>query len=919
MSYLKSDTHQEGLSIFLKIAVLAAIFITASLTELSVSAVHSQDRTSPSQQHYSFVLTGIPLVEALDVLITETDINLFYESEMVEGKTTFCSIENRPIENILLCVLRGTELDFYQLSSGMYVLVNLPKAEAKFGALAGLVLDAHTGEPLPDASVLLAYAETGTATNTDGRFALSQLNPGLHPIIVTHVAYEDLYDSLYVDPGAETSVRYAMSPRTFMTTPIVIDGLQERVPSEQLATRTIDTEELLLDPSPTPSTHVALNNVVGVGGGEAFADIHVQGGDSGEHLYALDGIPVFVPIRNGGFFGAFSPLAVNQITVHKAGFDASEGSYLAGVVDITHELTTSQETLLDVQIDALSANGRLQGSLDKIDNIHLAWMVTGRIGLWELFQPGPIEQQLREWSRPNTYLFENLVPGATADTINTQMDAPVDIRFSDIHAGTRIRIGGLRSLYLSMYQGHNAFGGEQVSLLPESIESRSEDYRWSNKMRQARYEWVSGHKTFLHIGLWSSDYELIHPADRFPFSPGDTVEEEEDEMENEELEVEDFNQISEVGLKVGFDTALGSRHTLSGSLEPILTKTKFSLSVDPSGETDPITHLGIRPARTRIQSFLQDKIALNQHTQVTLGSRFTYIPAQQRLYAEPRLSIRHDLPDGPGGAWALFGAVGLYRQFLFQFDVSDYNQTTLLPGFRFWIPLGEDERASSAYHTAAGLLYIPAQEWKIRLEGYYKHQPQLAVLDYINKNGIRSADGYAYGGGLSITYDRTLFRFQAQYEYGQAYRRTEDRFSGRYVGVPWNAPHQLNATLDLRIVKGLMTTVRWQGIYNRTWAYRQAYYDYIEPIDSQLPSGTPSSIFSSPSQHILRTFSQIDAGISYELDLGRLRVQARLNMINIGDRKNVFDWIIEQEEAFQRREDRHTTPFYSTASLRVIY
>jgi len=922
MSYLKNDTPLNALPFLLRVVALTIALFSTSILEWTGRDAYSQNRdpdTPSSEQTYTFILNGIPLSDALDVLIDETDINLFYESEMVDGKTTFCAIENRLIEDVLRCVLRRTELDFYRLSSGMYVLIDRPRAEAKFGALAGLVLDAQTGEPLPDASILLAYAETGTATNNDGRFALSQLNPGLHPIIVTHVAYEDYYDSLYVAAGEETSIRLDLQPRTFISAPIVIDGLQERVPSEKLETRRIAAEELILTPSHTPSTHEALNDIVGVGGGEAFSDIHVQGGDSGEHLYALDGIPVFVPIRNGGFFGAFSPFALSQVTVHKAGFDATEGSYLAGVIDIEHELTTDRETILDVQIDPLSANARLQGQINRFEPLQMSWMVTGRLGLWDIFQPGPIEQQLLAWSRPNTFVYDSLVPGAANDSTTTTVNpADLEVRFSDIHAATRIRLGTKRSLYLSLYEGRNVFGDGDLSIAPEQVESGNEDYRWTNQMQQARYEWVVGHRTFAHLGVWSSDYRLSHPVDRFPFSPGDTTEEESDQEGEEGVEAEDFNEISELGIKAGFDMALGSRHTLSVGLEPIFTASKFLLSVDPSGQADPISHSIIRPAKTRIQSFVQDDMALSDRTQLKAGSRFTYVPSQKRLYAEPRLSIRHDIPDGAGGAWAVYAATGLYRQFIFQFDVSDYNQSTLLPGFRFWLPLGQDTRASTAYHAAVGLLYIPDEAWQIRAEGYYKHQPQLAVLDYVSKNGIRNAEGYAYGAGLSVTYDIPMVRIQAHYEYGQARRRIADRFDGAYVQVPWNAPHQVNANAQIRLFDGMIATLRWEGIYNRSWAYRQAYYDYLEPSNTQPQDNTPA-LFTSPNQDILPAFSQVDIGLSYNMNVGRFRLQARLTALNVFDRKNVFDWVIEEESAIQTRTNRFTTPFYSSASIRIRY
>lgn len=929
MSYSKSKTISKGPLFALLISTLASLLVALTFCIGATQEAFSQDRkdTRYSEPTYSLSLAGEPLSKALDVLIDQTDINLFYESELVEGKHVFCSIENRPIEDLLRCILRRTELDFYQLSSGMYVLIDRPRAEAKFGNLAGLVIDAYTGEPLPDAAVMLAYAETGTATNMDGRFALGRLTPGMHPVFVTHVAYENLYDSLYVSPDEETFVRLLLNPRTIVATPIIVDGLQERLPSERLASQKLDTEDLLINPTHTPSTHQALNSIVGVRGGEAFSDMHVQGSDSGEHLYTLDGAPVFVPLRNGGFFSAFSPLALSKITVHKAGFGASEGSYLAGVIDIDHELASSKESLLDIHIDALSANGRLQGSINTFENIGLSWMVAGRTSLWKVLQPGPIEQQLRSWSQPNAFIYNSLVPGAISNPTGSTSEPPLNIEFTDLHVASRLRLGTSRSLYFSMYLGNNAFGQQRIPTDQFFDESESEDYSWSNKMWQARYEWVLGHKTFLSVGVWSSDYRLIHPIDRFPFSPGDTGESEseskededsnDEEPEFEEPDVEDFNEIFEYGFKVGFDRSIGSRHTLSGAIEPIFTKSDFSLSVDPTGETSPITDSSLDPLRSRIRSFIQDNIAFSERTQLTLGSRFTYIPIQQRLYAEPRLALRHDIPDGPGGTWAFHGAVGLYRQYMFQFDVSDYNRSTLLPGFRFWIPVGKDIRATAAYHAALGILFIPTNEWQIRLEGYYKHQPRLAVLDYVEKDGIRKAEGYAFGGGATIRYEIPLLRLQTSYEYSIAQRRIDNRFDGHFIEVPWHAPHQINTTLDVQITSGLLATIQWEGVFRRTWAYRQAYYDYLEPLSNQDPNDR--SFFSSPSQHILRSFSQLDAGISYSTAIGRLNVQAQINVINILDRKNVFDWVIEEAGDFRIRRNRITTPFYSTASIRIRY
>ncbi len=857
---------------------------------------------------HSFVLMGVPLEEALALLIDQTRIDLFFESELVDGKTTYCAIEQAGLEAVLRCILAGTTLDYYRLSTGVYVLTAGPLGAVAYGSVTGRVIDRQTLEPLPDASIMLADAATGTTTNEAGRFALRQLEPGLHPIVVSHVAYEAGVDSVWLSPGEHRDLEVVLQARTFESTPIIVNGLYERMPSAQLGKGELTAEALQRPgPSATPSTYEVLNDVVGVRIGDTFADLHVQGGDSGEHQHRLDGVPIFVPLRNGGFFGAFSPLAIEQITVHKAGFQASEGSFLSGAIEMDHAIASREKERIDVQVDPLSVNGRIQGQERFSESVRGSWMVAGRLGLWGLFQPAPVERRFRMWSQPGSFVSSVLSsgsrPGCSAEV---ERSPPLHIEFSDFHAATRLRFGATRSLYASLYQGSHAFGIGDRSSSTGSGEDREQDYSWLNTMRQVRYEWVQGQRGFMHVGFWSSSYRLEHPVDRSPFSSDTGL-----------VELDDFDEIIETGISVGFDYAIGARHTLSGKLEPVLTESEFSLSIDPTGVSAPIDHHILAPARWYVQGFLEDVLALSDRSQLTLGARYTYVPAQQRLYAEPRLSWRYDRPDGPGGAWAFQAAAGLYRQFIYQFDVADYNASTLLPGFRFWIPIGKHMRASTAYHLASSVLFAPAEHWQLLVEGFYKYQPHLMVLDYAGSEGLLAARGYAYGSAVALKYETRAFRIQGHYEYDVARRQVNNRFGGAFVSVPWEAPHQTQLSIGYTLWEGLTATLRWQGIWGRSWAFRQAYYDYLEPLSE--PNRSAADLFSHPERDVLPAYSRVDAGFGFARRLGRLRLQARVNAINLFDRKNELDWILEDDGGRLVRKARTAIPLFSSFSIRIRY
>ncbi len=885
----------------------------------------SSPPTVDQQARYTFVLVGLPLMEALGALIDKTQISLVYETELVEGKTTFCHARQEPQENVLACILKGSGLDYYRLSSGTYVLFADPRTRPRYGQLAGRVTDADTGAPLADANVLLAGEGTGAATNQAGRFAFASLKPGPHLLVVTHVAYHDQADTVWVAPDATGSVALSMKARTFLTAPVVISGFASRFPSEDLGLGRRTASEL----APTIGTDDVVQDIeaiVGVQVGDALSDVHVQGGASGEHQFLLDGATVFVPIQNGGFIGPFSPFAVQQITVQKAGFEAAHGSHLSGVIEVEHRVASARKRELVLQVDPLSLNGRLNGKTTQAGRLQASWMVAGRASLWNLHQPRRLEDLFQTWSTPDLFLADVLQASDGNPAPNDPTPAPaaidpVEVGFADLHAAVRLQWDDLHSVHASLYRGRNIFGMQRHASPFDDID---DEYAWANTTSQVRYEGVLSSRAFASAGLWISNYEFSHPFERSPFAAS--------EAESvDSSSSKDFNDIGEVGLRAGWNYAATVRHFLSGDVEVAHTTSEFSLSLDPLGATPAVDPAFRKPARWRLSAFLEDRLALSHRATLTLGTRLTYLPSLQSVYAEPRLAFRYDPPAGRWGTWALRAAVGLYRQFINQFDVATYNPTALVPSVRFWLPVGVDGSPPRAYHLTGALLYLPDKMWQFSIESFYKHHPYLLVLDYGSPtiadqtpaaslgNLLTDADGYAYGVAFSTHRTTRKTRLAAQYEYAVARRRVANRFGGAFVAVPWNTPHRFYVSLDVVPLPRWTATLRWQGIAGRAWGFRQAYYDYLEP-HPETRLFAPFDL-SAPEAHRLPLFSQWDVGVAYSHQIAGLGVQARLNLINVFDRHNVRDWSLRYDDARAAyvRTVRRSTPFIPSLSLRVSW
>ncbi len=70
------------------------------------------------------------------------------------------------------------------------LLLGLTPAQAQTGTIAGVVVDAETGETLVGANVALRGTTTGTATDLDGRYRIRDLAPGTYDVVVSFVGFQ---------------------------------------------------------------------------------------------------------------------------------------------------------------------------------------------------------------------------------------------------------------------------------------------------------------------------------------------------------------------------------------------------------------------------------------------------------------------------------------------------------------------------------------------------------------------------------------------------------------------------------------------------------------------------------------------------------------------------------------------------------
>ncbi|MBX2818860.1 MAG: TonB-dependent receptor [Rhodothermaceae bacterium] len=942
-----------------------------------VNVGYSQD-TEDSNKRYTVDLRGIPLSDAFDKVVELSSINLALDFQLIDGKVSTCSAVDLPLREMLECLIVGTGLEIKRLPSGTFIVtqkLDIAAADNP-GELTGRVVDFESGEPLISAHVLLAQANTGDITNTSGRFSFSRLNPGTYKIAVTYIGYQDFVDTVRVEAGENKQIELGMKVEPLISAPIIVNGLVPRFSSELLEADTLSTS--VSASSYSGDVLRSVETVIGVHVGDAFADVHVQGGGAGEHQYRLDGAPVFVPMHQGGLVGPFSAFALDKFTVHKAGYGVTHGSSLSGVIEVNHRLTPIVGNRFDLQIDPLSVNALAMGSLGNREQVGVNWMVAGRQGLWSLYRPPALSDHLSQWSSPDYFLLRALSPvkevkqharypayssrigpePLTSEWLNVMPANSFqdDFNFYDIHSALRIHLGSTKSIHASLYKGGNRLGDEEVLLGRninngegsggvEDLLTMDSQLTWNNTIAQVKYEHIIGRRMFAEWSTWYSglDFTQDMTPDTFAYSievppeyshmnGGDSVQGTRSRY-NTDLKADDRNSIAEIGFKSELNYSLNNKHFFTWGLESVRSESDFVLNLLsplPEGRRPASAFVSLPSSHWRWTGYIEDSISFSDQTNVNIGLRLTTLDSQGPIYAEPRVAFRHDAKKSIIGPWAFRAAVGLYRQYVNQFDVASLNLNALFSNARFWLPVDETVNPSRSLHASGAFLFMPDPSWRVRLEGYYKWQPHLLVIDYHRssitdrfQSAVRTqsdlligADGYGYGAAISFEKNTASASASARYEFSFAEQRIPNRFDGNYLMVPWNIPHRITTSFDVALSDDFTFVGRVENQIGRAWAYRDAYYNFLEPSDVFGAFGAYE--LSDPESHRLPLITKLDLGFSYTRRINNSRLQVRLDLANLLSNSNIEEWMLiydESSEAFMR-EERTLTPFFPSLTVR---
>lgn len=795
---------------------------------------------------------NLSLTSVLEDVFSETDINFFIGWDNRVILTLNNSIYDSLPEGVLEApkqasivaednyVLNSPLLDSRISTSGTTNTVKTfrigkerQKTGKEFFTLSGYIRYAVSGEPIPNLSVIVQRLNKGVTTGDDGfyqitlpqgQYLLETSAMGIEPSKVNVVLYdsgtlninlnEDLQrlDEVIVRGDAVRNVQDAAMGNTKL-------GSEE---SKNIPL-VLGERDILKIATTLPGISTA---------GEGAAGFNVRGGKTDQNLILLDNAVIYNPTHFFGFFQAFNPFVIKDLTIYKGSMPPAFGGRLSSVFDISSKDASTTALKGEASVGPVTANAVVEIPLVQ----EKAGLLIGARGAYS------------DW----------ILRSLDEENLNNS-----EASFYDFIGKYNHSINDKNEIRATAYYSKDAF-----SITSDSL------FSYSNRLFTARWNRKLSDKSTSSLTLSNSEY-------RFNIDFDGTLN----------RNFEQGFEVEETELRAQFKYVYNKQHTFDYGL----TTKLYSLNpgdIGPKRTTDIIRPFSV-PSEQGLEGaiFVSDDFKWNDKWQLDIGFRYSFFgamgPSVQREYQAdlPKSEAtvtgtksfgNYQIFETYGGPEARFSARYLINDSLsvkasvnntYQFIHTLSNNTTVSP-VDTWKLSDRNIKPQTGTQFAIGA-YQNVKEYEISLEAFYKVQSntidfktgaQLFLNETIETE-VLQGEGKAYGaelllrkntgklnGWLGYTYARSFFKLDSQFPQ----ERVND---GNFFPSNFDRPHDFSLVLNYRLTKRFSFSSNFVYQTGRPVTFPVGNYEF---------NGNEFVLYSNRNQFRIPDFYRLDVGFNVE-------------------------------------------------------
>jgi len=196
------------------------------------------------------------------------------------------------------------------------------------GKIAGKVVDAKTGDPLPGVNIIVMGTTLGAATNLKGEYVILRVPPGTYSVKASMIGYQSFqYDNVRVSVDFTTRLNFTLEPTVLELEKAVTVVAERPLVQMDLTSTSAVVSADVIQQMPVERFQDVVNLQAGVVEG------HFRGGRLGEVMYMVDGIPIN-DVYSGQYAIEVENNAVQELEIISGTFNAEYGQAMSGVVNV---------------------------------------------------------------------------------------------------------------------------------------------------------------------------------------------------------------------------------------------------------------------------------------------------------------------------------------------------------------------------------------------------------------------------------------------------------------------------------------------------------------------------------------------------------------------------------------------------------
>ncbi len=203
---------------------------------------------------------------------------------------------------------------------------------ASSGKIAGRIVEANTGTPLPGATVRIEGTTLGAAANNDGYYTIINVKAGTYSLEVSMIGFATVrVENVGVSADRTTRINIELQEAVIEGEEIVVTAQRPLIESDRTTSASYVTAEAI-ENLPVQEMQDLLQLQPGVAY-DASGRLHLRGGRHGEVAYMIDGVPITDQF-SGGSKIEIENSWVQELQVISGTFNAEYGQAQSGIINV---------------------------------------------------------------------------------------------------------------------------------------------------------------------------------------------------------------------------------------------------------------------------------------------------------------------------------------------------------------------------------------------------------------------------------------------------------------------------------------------------------------------------------------------------------------------------------------------------------